>query len=118
MTTTNSRVKRDKHPARSARIISTGIAIAATLGVSSALTIAAQAKSQTEQQTANTSTPDQTMPTVAAQSQAPSTPGSALPVATMPAAPAPTQATTQQTIAIQVPVAPQVWSPPATSGSH
>lgn len=36
--------KRDKHPARSARILSTGIALTSTLGLSAAYTLAAQAK--------------------------------------------------------------------------
>jgi len=36
--------KRDKHPARSARILSTGLALTSTLGLSAAYTLAAQAK--------------------------------------------------------------------------
>ena len=41
--------KRSKHPARSARIISSGIAIASTLGISSAYTIAARAETMGNQ---------------------------------------------------------------------
>ena len=45
MTMTESRApKRDKHPARSARILSTGLALTSTLGLSAAYTLAAQAK--------------------------------------------------------------------------
>lgn len=42
--TTNNRVtpKRDKHPARGARIITTGISVVATLGLTSAYAIASQ----------------------------------------------------------------------------
>ena len=44
-TMTESRApKRDKHPARSARILTTGIALSSTLGLSAAYTLAAQAK--------------------------------------------------------------------------
>ena len=43
-TATTERTKRDKYPARSARIITAGIALASTLGISSAYTIAAHAK--------------------------------------------------------------------------
>ena len=43
-TASTQRTKRDKYPARSARIITAGIALASTLGLSSAYTIAAQAK--------------------------------------------------------------------------
>jgi len=44
-TMTDSRApKRDKHPARSARILSTGLALSSTLGLSAAYTLAAQAK--------------------------------------------------------------------------
>ena len=44
-TMTNAQApKRDKHPARSARILTTGIALSSTLGLSAAYTLAAQAK--------------------------------------------------------------------------
>jgi hypothetical protein len=49
MTMTESRApKRDKHPARSARILSTGLALSSTLGLSAAYTLAAQAKALNE----------------------------------------------------------------------
>ena len=48
-TMTESRApKRDKHPARSARILTTGLALSSTLGLSAAYTLAAQAKALNE----------------------------------------------------------------------
>jgi len=109
--TTNSRNKRQKHVARSARILSTGIAVASTLGISTALTLAAQASANNE--AVNTPVIDPSLATAGtATPTAPSSPAPATPVVTAaPAAP--------QVIDVQVPVAPQSsWTPPATSGSH
>ena len=115
--TTNHRIKRDRHPARSARILTTGLAVASTLGISTALTLAAQASAKNE--AVNTPTLDPALVatgTVAPTTQsAPSAPSSAAP-----ATPVVTAATAApQVIDVPVPVAPQVfWTPPATSGSH
>ena len=111
--------KRDKYPARSARIITAGIALASTLGLSSAYTIAAQAKA-TEGLLPNNATVDPAQQVVA---QAP-----AVNAPTQPAAAAVTPAAAPIATAppaIQAPVvvniappAPQAqWTPPATSGS-
>lgn len=97
---TNNRVtpKRDKHPARSARIITTGFSVASILGLTSAYALAAQNSAKT---TLSDSLPQ---PTVSSQSglsfaaalvtpAAPTTPAIAptLPAAATPAAnPAPT----------------------------
>lgn len=121
--TTNSRAKRDRHPARSARILTTGIAVASTLGISTALTLAAQASAKNE--TVNTPALD---PALAASetvtSAAPTTPSApSAPSSAAPATPAVTVATAvpaaPQVIDVPVPVAPQSnWTPPATSGSN
>jgi hypothetical protein len=105
--------KRSKHPARSARIISSGIAIASTLGISSAYTIAAQAKTAGEQIQNNSilTLPQTVLATVPATTAvtAPSQP-----------APAAIPATTgQATVVVNIaPPAPQAqWTPPASKGS-
>lgn len=113
--------KRSKHPARSARIISSGIAIASTLGISSAYTIAAQAKTAGGQVQSNV---------ILASAQnvlalVPATTAITAPTQPAPAAIAPAQAATIAPAAGQVPVvvniaapAPQAqWTPPATTGS-
>jgi hypothetical protein len=106
--TINRKVKRDRHPARSARILTTGIAISATLGISSALTLAAQASANSE--TVNTPSIDPTLS--AALPTAPTSPAPATPAVTaVPVAP--------QVIDVPVPAAPQGgWTAPATSGSN
>ena len=109
--TTNSRAKRDRHPARSARILTTGIAVASTLGISTALTLAAQASSNNE--AVNTPVIDPSLVAAsAATPTAPTSPAPATPVVTaVPAAP--------QVIDVPVPAAPQGgWTAPATSGSN
>ena len=109
--TTNSRAKRDRHPARSARILTTGIAVASTLGISTALTLAAQASANNE--AVNTPAIDPSLATAGtATPTAPSSPAAATPVVTAaPAAP--------QVIDVPVPAAPQGgWTAPATSGSN
>ena len=131
MTTSNG-TKRDKHPARAARILTTGIAVVTTLGVSSALTLAAQASTNNAAVNAPVLDPSLGAGISAAPMQAPTAPAPATPVASnqviansvtpvqavenpaVPAAPAPAP----QVIDVQVPAAPQAaWVAPATSGS-
>ena len=106
-------VKRDKHPARSARIISSGIAIASTLGISSAYTIAAQAKTAGDQIQNDLilALPQNVLAAVPATNEiaAPTQPA---PAAT--AAPA-----SQAPVVVNIaPPAPQVqWTPPVSKGS-
>jgi len=120
---TNVRPRRDKHPARSARILSTGIAVVSTLSVSTALTLNAQAADTALQPNGQMANGETTPQDVATQSVAPSAPGAATPaptvdtltittptVATLPTAP--------QVIDVPVPAEPQGgWNAPATSGS-
>ena len=127
-TASTQRTKRDKYPARSARIITAGIALASTLGLSSAYTIAAQAK-VTEGLLPNNATvePAQqvvaqapavnapTQPAAAAVTPAVVAPAVATPAAPIATAPPANQAPVVVNIA---PPAPQAqWTPPATSGS-
>jgi len=114
-------VKRDKHPARSARIISSGIAIASTLGISSAYTIAAQAKTSGNQIQNNSilTLPQNILAAVPATAAiaAPTQPAPAAiaPEATAAAVPPASQAPIVVNIA---PPAPQAqWTPPASKGS-
>jgi len=101
---TTNRVRRDKHPARSARILSTGIALSATFGLTSAYAIAARAEQPQDPNVA----PPQGTPTDSMQSLAtsplvaPSTPTPAVPVTTAPFAQAPI-ATAAPTVAAAVP---------------
>ena len=119
-TGTTRATKRSKHPARSARIISSGIALASTLGISSAYTLAAQAKTTGEQiQNNSILTLAQNVlatvpaPTAIAAPTQPA-PAAAAPAAA-PAAAAPAAAPVVVNIA---PPAPQVqWTPPASKGS-
>jgi hypothetical protein len=126
-TASTQRTKRDKYPARSARIITAGIALASTLGLSSAYTIAAQAK-VTEGLLPNNATVDPaqqvvaqapavnapTQPAPAATATAPATAATpaAAPIATAPPA-------NQAPVVVNIaPPAPQAqWTPPATTGS-
>ena len=129
--TTNSRAKRDRHPARSARILTTGIAVASTLGISTALTLAAQASANNE--AVNTPVIDPSLATAGtATPTAPSSPAAATPVApnqvsanaidpsqTSVTAVVPVVPAAPQVIDVPVPAAPQGgWTAPATSGSH
>lgn len=118
-TASTQRTKRDKYPARSARIITAGIALASTLGLSSAYTIAAQAK-VTEGLLPNNATVDPAQQVVAQAPavNAPTQPATAAvtpaaaPIATAPPA-------NQAPVVVNIaPPAPQAqWTPPATSGS-
>lgn len=118
--TTNRAPQREKHPARSARILSTGLAVVTTLGVSSALTISAQASNQTAPLDSQTALLVSTGHVDTPQVSAPSAPGAAavapeintstLSVQTLPVVP--------QVVDVPVPAAPQsTWIAPATSGS-
>ena len=117
-------VKRDKHPARSARIISSGIAIASTLGISSAYTIAAQAKTAGDQIQNNSilTLPQNILATVPA-TAAIAAPTQPAPAAIAPEAPATATAAvppaSQAPIVVNIaPPAPQAqWTPPASKGS-
>ena len=126
MTMTNVRPRRDKHPARSARILSTGLAVMGTLGISSALTVSAQAAQQTPLLDPQLAAVDTASQQVSAQAIAPTAPGSAAPAQTPLAttataaqsSPIATAPTAPQVIDVPIPVAPPVaWTPPATSGS-
>jgi hypothetical protein len=153
MTATNERMKtmtesrapkRDKHPARSARILTTGLALSSTLGLSAGYTLAAQAKALNEnslstpavavdpalvpagsvaQSPAVAPTAPAAAAPLASQSNNQVTPGSAVAVQTPVSAAAPQDAAT---IVIQVPVAaapvaaapaPVVTVAPKTSSS-
>ena len=128
-TGTTRATKRSKHPARSARIISSGIALASTLGISSAYTLAAQAKTTGEQiQNNSILTLAQNVlatvpaPTAIAAPTQPA-PAAAAPAAVAPApAPAPVAIAapaSQAPVVVNIaPPAPQVqWTPPASKGS-
>lgn len=123
-TASTQRTKRDKYPARSARIITAGIALASTLGISSAYTIAAQAK-VAGSPLPNNATVDPAQQVVA-QVPAVNAPTQPAPAAVTPAAATPAAAPIATAPpAIQAPVvvniappAPQAqWTPPATTGS-
>ena len=104
--------KRSKHPARSARIISSGIALASTLGISSAYTLAAQAKT-TGEQIQNNST------MALAQNVLATVPGpNAIAAPTQPA-PAIAATASQAPVVVNIaPPAPQAqWIAPASQGS-
>lgn len=127
--TTRNGTKRDKHPARAARILTTGFAVVTTLGVSTALTLAAQASASNE--VVNAPILDPSLGTIgsASPTQAPTAPAAATPVVSnqvaansvapaqpigIAAAPSPAP----QVVNVQVPAAPQTaWVAPATSGS-
>lgn len=99
--TTNGRVtpKRDKHVARGARVLTTGISIASVLGLTSAYAIAAQhaTAALANDQTAvlpdinQLVAPPVIVPVIAPSQPAPATPATAVaPVATTPPTSAPT----------------------------
>ena len=135
-TGTTRAAKRSKHPARSARIISSGIALASTLGISSAYTLAAQAKT-TGEQIQNNSTvalaqnvlatvPGTSAAAVPAQpatnaTAAPTQPAPAAPVPATPAVAAPVIAATASQTPVVVNIAPPApqaqWTAPASQGS-
>ena len=104
--------KRSKHPARSARIISSGIALASTLGISSAYTLAAQAKT-TGEQIQNNST------VALAQNALATVPGTNAIVAPTQPAPAIAATASQAPVVVNIaPPAPQAqWIAPASQGS-
>lgn len=112
--------KRSKHPARSARIISSGIAIASTLGISSAYTIAAQAKTTGEQIQNNSilALPQNVFVAVSGTS-AVTAPTQPAPAATVPATTAIAAPASQAPVVVNIaPPAPQVqWTPPVSKGS-
>ena len=105
--------KRSKHPARSARIISSGIAIASTLGISSAYTIAAKAETTGNQVQNNSilALPQNFLATVPATN--------AIVAPTQPAPAAIAATTGQATVVVNIaPPAPQAqWTAPASQGS-
>jgi hypothetical protein len=124
-TGTTRATKRSKHPARSARIISSGIALASTLGISSAYTLAAQAKTTGEQiQNNSILTLAQNVlatvpaPTAIAAPTQPA-PAAAAPAAAPAAPAAPAAAPAAAPVVVNIaPPAPQVqWTPPASKGS-
>jgi hypothetical protein len=117
--TTSNRTKRDKHPARAARILTTGIAVVTTLGVSSALTLAAQASTNNEAVNAPIIDPSLGTAVPAAPTQAPTAPAAATPVVSnQVVANVAAQVPAPQVVNVQVPAAPQAaWVAPATSGS-
>jgi len=112
------RRRRDRHPARSARILATGAAISATLGLTSALRIAEVRAAETAptggdvapQQPAGSDPTAVTAPSAPAPATPPAT---AAPVATT-AAPAPVA----EPVVVVVPEAQPQWTPPQTSGSN
>lgn len=119
-TATTERTKRDKYPARSARIITAGIALASTLGISSAYTIAAHAKAA-ESPLPNNATVDPALQVVAQAPavNAPTQPAPAATATATAAAPIATAPVSQAPVVVNIaPPAPQAqWTPPATSGS-
>lgn len=131
---TTNRVRRDRHPARSARILSTGIALSATFGLTSAYGISARAQQPqdpivppTDGAQTDSLQSLSTSPLVAPSNPAPALPAKTVPTATetpspvATAAPAVTAApaTIPQVVAtIPVQVVVPVWTPPQTSGSN
>ena len=111
--------KRNMHPAISARIISSGLAIASTLGIASAFTVSAKAETTGNQVLNNLIL----APTQNVLATVPATAGIAAPTQPAPAAvtpaTAPPAATAQTPVVINIaPPAPQAqWTPPATTGS-
>ena len=105
--------KRSKHPARSARIISSGIAIASTLGISSAYTIAARAETMGNQVQNNSilTLPQNLLATLPGKSNA----------IVAPTQPAPAIAATASQAPVVVNIAPPApqaqWIAPASQGS-
>jgi hypothetical protein len=109
--------KRDKYPARSARIVSAGIALASTLGISSAYTIAAQAETTGIQNQNNVVVnPAQNVGAVVPATAAVTAPTQPAPAAVV-ADVAPPVSQTPVVVNIAPPVPQVQWTPPATSGS-
>ena len=137
-TMTTERPQRDKHPARSARILSTGIALSATLGLTATYAISARAAKPQDpvvepplatsgQVLAPLSSNGSVIP-VAFQSTtiiAPTQPAPATPVTSSPFTPTPVAPTqvdaasvaTPTPIAVTIPIQVPTWTPPQTSGS-
>ena len=113
--------KRDKHPARSARILSTGLALTSTLGLSAAYTLAAQAKALNNVGMSDPAAAvDPALVPAGSVAQtpafAPTVPAGATPVASQSSAKSGSkqQSSTAATIAVQTPVsaaAPQDAAP-------
>jgi len=131
---TINRVVRDRHPARSARILSTGIALSATLGLTSLYALVARAE---QTQDPNIAPPQgvrtdllqslATRPLIAPSNPTPATPVTTVSLGQTPTVmPAPTlsaEATAPETVppviaAIPVQVIQPVWTSPKTSGSN
>ena len=138
-TMTIERKRRDRHPARSARILSTGIALSATFGLTTAYALAARAQQPQDpaivppQDPASGALPSlATTATIANSPQPPATATVVAPSAPAPAAPVSAAASDQSgatvatappttaapVITIPVQVALPVWTPPKTSGSN
>ena len=119
-TGTTRAAKRSKHPARSARIISSGIALASTLGISSAYTLAAQAKTTGEQiQNNSTMALAQNVLATVPGTSAAAAPTQPAPAAPIPATPAIAATASQAPVVVNIaPPAPQAqWIAPASQGS-
>jgi len=112
------RRRRDRHPARSARILFTGAAISATLGLTSAFRVAEVRATRTDPADGGQipqSASGSVQPTVTAPSApAPATPATVAAPAATTAAPAPEAAP----VVVVVPETQPQWSPPQTSGSN
>ena len=115
--TTRNGTKRDKHPARAARILTTGIAVITTLGVSSALTLSTQAKTNNEALNAPALDPSLGAAVSTAPTQAPTAPAPANPITSNQVI-ANAVSPAQSVVVLQTPAATQsAWVAPATSGS-
>lgn len=131
---TIDRPRRDRHPARSARILSTGLALSATLGLTSAYAMAARVQATPEGQpdplldrTTGAQPTAQLAPMTAPTAPAPATPvttGNEQPVASAVTTPTTTPMTTPTNpapatvaIPVQVQVPQSAWVPVQTSGS-
>lgn len=109
--------RRERHPARSARILATGAAISATLGLTSAFRIAEVRALDTESTGGNQAPQplpgaDTTAVTAPSAPAPAAPPATAAPVATT-AAPAPVA----EPVVVAVPESQPQWTPPQTSGS-
>lgn len=116
------RRRRERHPARSARILVTGAAISATLGLTSAFRVAEVRASQTDPadgtQAADTGATGGTTPVAAPTTPAPAVPVDTVVPDTSTPSVAPVPATVTQPAVVVVPELRPQWTPPATSGSN
>jgi len=112
------RRRRDRHPARSARILATGAAISATLGLTSALRIAEVRASDAAPSGGNQGPQPlpgaDTTAVTAPSAPAPATPPATAAPAIATAAPAPVA----EPVVVAVPESQPQWTPPQTSGSN